>query len=152
MHHRTVEIGEPVDGRISRFPQDAGSRDQKIDDKDIALIGPHPPPAVLEPGLGDRGTEPNPSAKIELGGETPEILPDFTPWREEPGPVRLRRKGELVKTRRDITAQAGVGVVSPGAADLIRLLQNGDIGNARLVQHRRHTQTGHACSDDRNRG
>ncbi|SLE40355.1 Uncharacterised protein [Mycobacteroides abscessus subsp. massiliense] len=89
---------------------------------------------------------------IEGSGDMPEIVGNLPARGEELRPVRLGREGELVEPRRDIAAQSRIGVVTPGTTDLVRLLQNGDVGDSGPPQHGCHAQPRHAGTDDGHRG
>ena len=63
-------------------------------------------------------------------------------------PVGVAREGERVELAGDVAAGAGVGVVAPGAADVVALLDHEVVGLAVLGQPDRRAEPGEPGPDD----
>ena len=68
---------------------------------------------------------------------------------ERARPLRVRREGERVQVRLHVAGAAGVGVVAPGTAEGVTLLQDEEPLPARLAQLHRGAESGEPAPDDR---
>jgi hypothetical protein len=133
--------------------QDAGGRDHEVDHEVIALVGVHGPSACgVVPQAGrDGAAEAHPlndavflrhvfKVVLELGAGGALGLP------------RGGLEGIAVVVRRDVAGHAGVGVVAPGAAHAVGLLDHGHVGDAGLAQADHGEHAGGASADDQHGG
>ena len=74
------------------------------------------------------------------------VLPDFRLPGICPRPLRIRRERKAIKVRRHIAGRTGIGIVAPGPADTVGLLQY-HIGHSSLLHPDRDTQAGKAGAD-----
>src|SRR5271170_921504 len=63
-------------------------------------------------------------------------------------PVGLRREGKGIEVRGHVAGAAGIGIVPPGAADALRLLQDDEILIARALQPDPGTDAARSGADD----
>src|SRR5581483_810009 len=67
---------------------------------------------------------------------------------EAPGPVGLRGEREGIEASWDVAPAPRIDVVPPGAADAVRLLEDGEVGKATTDELHAHGQARHATPDD----
>src|SRR5690606_6595438 len=63
-------------------------------------------------------------------------------------PVRIGREGVRVQMRGHVAGRAGVGVVAPGAADIVAALEHQIIGAPLLLKRDRQAEAGEPAADD----
>ena len=154
MKDLAFEAVQPRDVRILRYMQRAGSQ--------------HPVMAVeLVPGF--RGQRPARTVLVKLGGDdllveadvranlvfvrgVPDVILNFIPGRITFAPVRLTLEGIRIQVRLHIACTARVGVVAPGAADVVGFFQHHKIVDAGFLEFNRHAQAAEAGPDDHDLG
>ena len=81
-------------------------------------------------------------------GHPLEVVADLLLRREHRGPVRVRLERERVQVRRHVAGAARVGVLAPGAADRVGLLEDDEVLDARFLELDRCADAGEAVADD----
>ncbi|CFE39143.1 Uncharacterised protein [Mycobacterium tuberculosis] len=139
----TCDLGE------GRDVQRTGPGDQELRDVFTPVGGEHVPAAfvVVPVAAIDERIELDVAAQAVLVGDPFEVAQDFVPVGKQVFPVRLGLEREGVQVRRDVARAAGVGVVAPGAADVVGFLQYDEV-HSLLLQCDGHAQTGESGSDD----
>jgi len=99
-------------------------------------------------GVVDRGAEPEPVHHLRALRDPPQVGLDLGLGRERPRPVRVRREGERVELGGDVAGGTGIGVVAPGAADVVAALDHEEVLLAVLGEPDRHAETAEAGADD----
>src|SRR3981189_727954 len=79
---------------------------------------------VVPARTGHLLTEADESAQLILLRDTAQVVPDLRLGRVRPRPARILLERERVHVGRDVTGAPRVGVVPPGAADVVRLLED----------------------------
>src|SRR5215831_16404099 len=87
---------------------------------------------VIPVRAGSARVEPDIAAQAVLVSDTLEVVPNLRLRREQFAPVRLGLERERVQMRRHIARAIRVAVVTPGAADLVGLLQDQEVNAAPL--------------------
>jgi hypothetical protein len=82
-----------------------------------------------------------------VGGDLTEVLVDLLAGGEHPREVGVRSERVRVHVRRHVARDARIGVLAPGAAEVVGLLETGDVGDARLPQPDDGEDARHARSD-----
>src|SRR5207247_8042881 len=75
--------------------------------------------------------------------------PDLRLAREGPAPAWVGRERERVQVRGDVAGAAGVGVVPPGAAEVVGALEHQEVVDAGLAEPDRGAEPAEAAADDR---
>ena len=91
------------------------------------------------------------AAQPVLVGDALEVVLDLRLERPHVRPVGLRLERERVHVRRDVAGAAGIGVVAPGAADVVGLLQDQEV-DALPLQRDAHAESGEPGADDQRAG
>ena len=117
------------------------------------VVGEHMPAVlvVIPVRSVDVRVEPDVAAQPVLLGDAPEVIQDLRLWREQFAPGRLGLERERVQVRRDVAGAARIGVVPPGAAYVVGLLQDQEV-DALALQRDAHAKTGEAGADDQRAG
>ena len=112
-----------------RDVQRARPRDEELGDVLLAVGGEHVPPhlGVVPVRAVDERVEADVPAQAVLLGDALEVVEDLRLQGPHVGPVGLRLEGEGIHVRRDVAGAAGVGVVTPGAADVVGLLEDHEV-------------------------
>ena len=103
---------------------------------------------LVKSGTPNFRSEENMIANAAFVGATLKIGVNFRLNRKHARPVRVRREGERIEMRGDITGRARINIVTPDATDRVRLFQNDEILDAALLQAMRHPDAAKAGSDD----
>ena len=148
VEHRTFEIPQPGNVRVARVMQQAAAGDDEVDDCDLAIAVVNSPALAVVVGAGDVLVEDDAAAQVVLLDDAQQVLLDFRALRQPRAPVRVRHALIGVVVRGDIAADAGVGVFTPGSADLAGLVDNLEVVDAGFDQLHRHQHAGHAGTDD----
>src|SRR5690606_23090793 len=90
----------------------------------------------------DEATEP------VLLGAGEDVALDLVPRRVALGPIRLALEGIRVEVRLDVAGATRIGVVAPGPAHLVGLLEDDEIGAPRFEELDAHAEPAEAGSDD----
>jgi hypothetical protein len=106
-----------------------------------ALVG-------VPPRARDLDTEADVVAEAVAVGDVPEVPPDLRLRRERPGPAGVLREGEGVHVRADVARAPWIGVVTPGATDVVGLLEHDEVVAAIPFQLDCHAKTGETGTDD----
>ena len=99
--------------------------------------------------LLDGAVEPHLRAHAVLVGDAPQVVADLGLARVGLAPLRVGRERERVEVRRHVAGAARVGVVVPGAADVVAPLEHGEVLDPLLLEADRHAEAGEAAADDR---
>ena len=139
-HHRPVQLAERGDQHV------------RVDL--LAGRGPHRPGAggLVVRRSGDLDAGAHPVEDAGLGGGALQVGEDLRLAGVAVAPVRVRRPRPGVERRRDVAGRAGVGVVAPDAADLVGLLEDGDVADAGAEQLGGDTEAAEAGADDDDAG
>ena len=139
-HHRPVQLAQ--------------RGHQHVRDDLLAGRGPHRPGAgglvVRRSGHLDAGAHAVEDAG--LGGGALQVGEDLRLAGVAVPPVRVRRPRPGVQRRRGVAGRARVGVVAPDAADLVGLLEHGDVADAGPEQLGGDTEAAEAGADDDDAG
>ncbi|SKV31435.1 Uncharacterised protein [Mycobacteroides abscessus subsp. abscessus] len=120
---------EPTDIGPADIGQRSGCHHGATPGEDLTgggIGGPHPG-AVVECQPGDIDTEFDEASQLVFVDHALDIAEDLRAARVRPGPLRVLFEGIRVEQRRDIAGCSGVGVVAPGAADIVAALQDDKI-------------------------
>ena len=79
-----------------------------------------------------------------LAGDPPQVLPDLGLGRERLAPVRVGCERERVQVRRHVARAAGVGVIAPGAPELLGPLEHDEVVDVVLLEADSDAQAGEA--------
>src|SRR5438876_2830023 len=148
---RAAEAVEPRDGRDGGPVQLADRAHQHVGD-DLLAAGraqaPDPGPRV-EPGAGDLRAEAEVADEVVLPRAVLHVVADLFLGGPQSRPVRLLLEREAVEGGRDVAGGARVGVVAPGAAQAVRLLEDRERVDAGLLQLDAEAEPREARADDR---
>jgi hypothetical protein len=97
----------------------------------------------------DLGAETDAPAQVEAVGDVLEVGADLRLPRERARPSRVGGEGERVQVRLHVARAARVGVVAPGAAEGVALLQDEEIAAACRGEPRRRPEAGEPAAHDR---
>src|SRR5690606_3552194 len=117
----------------------------------LPLRGRQPPPlrglvpGRLVDGVGQAQVWPQPEPVDAVA----EVVPDVLLGGEGVPPVRVEGEGERVEMGGYVAGAARVGVVAPGAADVVVLLEDEQVVEAVAAQHDRGSQAAEAGTHDR---
>jgi hypothetical protein len=138
-----LDLGEPG------LRQAAGPADHDVGGEG-AGAGRHLPDTVLlvPARVLDRDAEVEPVEDARLPGDVLEVGLDLRLRGERPRPLGVRRERERVELAGHVAGGARVGVVAPGAADGLTLVDHDEVGDAGLVELDRRTETGEAGAED----
>ena len=147
VHHLALELVQPLDLRDGRHMQRPRSQHPMAADVGVAPGRLHRPAAraLVEHRAHHLLLQADLRAQAVLLGHVQDVLLDLVPRRVALGPLRAGRKRVRVHVRLHIAGRAGVLVVTPGAAHVVPLFQDHEIGDARLLQldgHAQATETG----------
>src|SRR5258708_39192840 len=81
-------------------------------------------------------------------GAVAQVVPDLLLRREGARPARVGLEGERVEMRGHVARATRVGVVAPGAANVIGALQDDEVLDAVATQGDGHAQAAEAAADD----
>ena len=107
----------------------------------------HDRSAVVPGGVEHLEAEADVAQHAVLLGASPEVGLDLGLGRVGLGPVRVGCERERVEVRRDVAAAAGVGVVAPGAADVVGPLED-DVLDVPIGEPDRGGEAGEPRADD----
>ena len=149
VEERAREGLDALDLRQARLGQAAGAGDQRACD-DVARRRPAAPDLglVVPRRALELGAEHDLVGHGVLTGDALEVGLDLRLRRVRRAPVAVAGEGVRVQLARDVAAGAGVGVVAPGPADVVRLLDHDEIRLAVLGQLDRGAEAGEAGADD----
>ena len=138
-----LDVGEPWLG------QPAGPGDHAVGD-DVTRVGADPPHlvALVEGKVQDRDPEAEPVEHTGALGDPLEVGEDLRLRREGPRPAGVGREAEGVELAGHVARGAGVGVLAPGAAHGVALVDDQEVGEAVLVELDRGAEAREAGSDD----
>jgi AcrR family transcriptional regulator len=144
---------EPVEARDvgDRWrAEPADRRDEELGRERLARdLEPPDAPVLVPLGPFELLAEADVRTDAEAVGHAAEVGLDLGLEREGARPVGVRRERERVEVRRDVALAARVGVVAPGAADLVAALEHHEVVHAGLLELDRHAEAGEAAADDR---
>ena len=147
--------GEAVDARDLGqlgLREPAGAGDQDVGEHGAGRGGDRPGPGLVVPGrLLHRGTEPEPVERAGLTGDALQVGLDLRLRGEGPGPVRVGREREAVELAGYVARRAGVGVVAPGAPDVVAPVDHQEVGQTGLLQLDRGAEAGEPGADHEHR-
>src|SRR5207244_13324690 len=103
--------------------------------------------SLVEPGAGDLGPEPDVANDVVLPRAVVHVVADLCLRRPLPRPVRLLLELEAVRERRNVAGGSRVGVVTPGAAQAVGLLEDGEGLDPGLLQLDGETEAREAGAD-----
>lgn len=106
------------------------------------------PAAVPELQPADLRAVPDVLVDVVAAGDGLEVGQDLAARREDVAPLGVRRERVAVQVRGHVARDPGVGVLTPGAAETIRLLVDRDVGEAGLLQLDGAEDARHARTDD----
>ena len=134
-------------GRPTELPH-AAHHDLGVDR--LALGGAEAPHARVgvEPCGRDLDGEADVGEQVVFACAVPQIVQDLPLGRPLPRPVGLLFERETVHERRRVTRRAGVGVVTPRAAESVGLLEDREGVDAGLLEPDAHAQATEAGPDD----
>ena len=104
--------------------------------------------SLVPRGARDLDAEVDVGADALLVGDLAHVGPDLLLAREALAPVGVELVREGVHVARDVALAAGVGVVAPGAADVMGLLEDDEVLAAGVAQLHGHAHAGEAGADD----
>ena len=120
VEHRAGELVDPGQVGDGRVAERAGGTDQ--DPGAVVAAGGAQQPAlalVVPPRLVHLVAQPQPRAYPEAVDAAAQVVPDLRLAGERVRPAGVGGEGERVEVRRDVAGAARVGVVTPGAADVL---------------------------------
>src|SRR5690606_27567550 len=143
------EVVDALDVRQVRLTQRAHRRDQYVGGE-LALVRADLPARGLRvpARAGDIAAEQVPVEHLVLLGHRADVGLDLALPGERTRPVRIGREGVRVQMRGHVAGRAGVGVVAPGAADIVAALEHQIIGAPLLLQPDRQAEAGEPAADD----
>ncbi len=147
MERLAGEALAPLDVGIGRRVEKAGGGDEYVGRVGLARGRSDAPAPVGEARLGDLRLEADELAQPALRRDLLDVGLDLGLGREFARPVVVRLERELVLARQHVDEKARIGVVAPGAADLVRLLVHDEIDTGAL-QLLGHEQARNARADD----
>ena len=142
------EAAQPLDLGHARVMEDAGRGDHNVGLDGHPGLGGDGPDAV---GIGaaiDLLSEMRDLAQAETVGHILEIILNLAARRQIAAPFGIGREAVGIGVRRNVAVEPRVAVFAPGAADRVRLFQQGDVATARLAQPDRRQYPRHAPADD----
>ena len=109
--------------------QSARAGDEELRDELTAVFGEDVPThfVVVPMRAVDMGVEPDVAPQPVLVRHTLQVILNLRLKRPHVRPVGLGLERERVHVRRDVAGAPGIGVVPPGAADVVGLLQNQEV-------------------------
>jgi hypothetical protein len=148
---------EPVqagDVGRARPAQLTGGSDQHVGLVLRASLQCQPPrAAVLVEGGGEHlRAEPDVPDHVEVPGDVAQVLMDLGLRGEAPRPVGLRRERQRVQVGRHVAGGTGIGVLPPDPADVVTLLEQHEVLDARLLEPHGGGEPAEAGTDDRDPG
>ena len=102
--------------------------------------------ALVELGGGDAGAQPQAGAQPVLGGQRLEVAQDLLLRRKAPAPAP-RPGRERVQPGRHVAGGPGVGVVPPGPAQAVALVDDEEVPDARLFEGHGHAEPAEPGAD-----
>jgi hypothetical protein len=87
-------------------------------------------------------------AHVEAVDAVAHVVPDLALRGERAGPLGIEGEGERVEVGRDVAGGAGVGVVAPGAAEVVAAVEHDEVVDAHGAQAGRHADAGEPGADD----
>lgn len=153
MESGAAEFVQPVEVRNQRDVQPAGTGDEELGHVFRTVGGEYVPAqfVVVPYRAVHMRAEVDVAPQPVLAGDTQQIVLDLRLERPHVRPVGLRLEGERVHVRRDVAGTPGVGVVAPGPADLVGLLEEQEF-DALPLQGDGHPDTGEPGTDDQGTG
>ena len=151
VHERAGEAVEPVDVRRLGLGEDAGGADH-VAGGDGPATGAAELPEVgllVEGRAGDLGVQHDALAQAVAVHAALGVVLELLAGRVGLRPVVALLEGELVAGRRDVDADARVGVPVPGAADAVAGLEQDRVAEARPVERDGGADAGEPGADDR---
>ena len=82
------------------------------------------------------------------GRDVAHVLPDLRRRGEQLAPARVLLVGERVEDARDVAGAAGVGVVAPGAAEIVGALEDHEVLDPVALQGDPHRDAAESAADD----
>ena len=134
------------DGRLSPPHPETSARARSVCPSLVPTV--QSPVRSSNARAGDLGVEADVRPQAVLVRAVIEVREDLGLRAEAPRPARVRLEGERVEVRRDVARRARVVVVAPGAADAVRLLEDREVVDARLLEADPHPQPREAGADD----
>ena len=149
VEHLALEGLDALDLGQLRLREAAGAADHRAGGVRAAGRLHHPALPGVVPGrvLGE-GVEDEPVQGAGPLGHPLDVGLDLRLRGEGPRPVGVGREGVRVELARHVALRAGVGVVAPGAADVVALLDHHEVGLTGLLELDRRTEPGEAGPDD----
>ena len=129
--------------------QHARRGDDDVDHVMAAGRGLDVPTTVDELAADDTFTEAGVLGETVVGRDPFEVGPDLVARREAVTPFGVGRERVAVEMGRHVAREPGVGVLAPRAAEAIRLLVDGEVGEPGFLQLDAAQDAGHARADDR---
>jgi len=150
VEHPPLEPIKAGDGGDRRLVQRAGSGHEDLGG-DGVVRGLDPPalPFVVPIGRLDLLAETDVRHDAVADGALAQVVPDLVAQREGARPVRVRGERERVQVRGHVALHARIGVLPPGAAHVVGLLEHDEVVDALLPEPDRHAEAGKAGADDR---
>ncbi len=150
MEQRTPEGVEPRDVGDAWFGQPAAGENEGPGRELAAARVKRPARTRLVPGHGvDIRAEPQVIAEPLLVRTGDEVVADLRAVREEGRPPRVRQERPGVEVRGHVAGDPGVRVVTPGAADSVRPLEDQERGHALALQPDAEAESREPRADDR---
>jgi hypothetical protein len=145
-----LEVVEAFEIRRLRVDERADRADHEPGGHLLTVHREPPEVGVLVPGSrGDLAGQADVRSQPVLVDVVVDIGLDLVPLREESRPVVLELVRELVSAGRDVDADAGIRVVAPRAAHVVRALEDREVVHARVEQGGAHPEPADAGADDR---
>jgi hypothetical protein len=134
--------------------QRADARDQEARDVLGAAPGAHVPAllALVPARTRDLDSEVDRAAQVVVVGDPAQVRPDLVLRGERPAPVGVLLERERVHVRLDVAGTPGIGVVAPGTADVVGLLQHHEVVATGSAQRDGHAEAGEPGTDDDHAG
>ena len=140
---QALDVGQSWLGEAAcRADQDVGGQ--------LADAGQDSPPVgrTVPACVQHRGAEVEAVEHAGVPGDPPEVGLDLRLGGERSRPVRVRREREAVELRGYVAGRAGIGVVVPGAPDVVRPVQHDEVALPGPVEPDRGSEAAEACADD----
>jgi hypothetical protein len=148
---RALEAAQSGDLGIGRPAQPAGRAGDDVELGALAALQRQRPSAgrVIEARGFHAAVETDVRAQRVFVGAVLEVRADLFLLGEHARPARVLLERERVHVRLHVAGHARVVVVAPGAADGRRLLEDGEVVDAGLLEPDPHAQAGEAAADHR---